>query len=247
LAPREHGAIGQLALPLLVAHVMGITTVAAWLLTGAAVAGFFAHEPWLVLMGRRGARARREHARRATRRLAVLSAVAVGATAPALLLLAPLARLTLIGPALLAVLVAVVVYLDIERSLLGELLVAATLPAFAVPVAVAAEVELPAALTVWGVWTVCFASATWAVRAAIAGFKEGLGAAARVLPLVAPVFSLVAASASGALTPLQSVAALPMLAAAVVIASVAPHPSRLRTVGWWLVATSGATAALLCV
>ena len=72
LMPREHGAYGQLALPLLTALFSGRPTAAAFLYSTAAVFAFFAHEPLLVLLGQRGSRAFRELGARARLRLTLL-------------------------------------------------------------------------------------------------------------------------------------------------------------------------------
>ena len=83
MLPREHGAYSQMALPLVTTFfVCGVTLPAA--LTGVAVVlGFLAHEPLLVVLGRRGARVRDHEAGRARRTLVTLAAamVAVGLTA----------------------------------------------------------------------------------------------------------------------------------------------------------------------
>ena len=63
LVPREHGAYGQLAFPLITSFlVAGVSTVSL-LIAASVVAGFLAHEPLLVLVGRRGARAQRQQRR----------------------------------------------------------------------------------------------------------------------------------------------------------------------------------------
>ena len=77
LWPREHGAYGQLALPLLTALLSGRPSGPAGLYAFAAVCAFLAHEPLLVLLGHRGPRAQRECAGSARVRLALLSAGAL--------------------------------------------------------------------------------------------------------------------------------------------------------------------------
>src|SRR4051812_49522750 len=59
MLPREHGAYGQLLFPLVTALAVGRPRVVAWLLAASAVGAFLAHEPLLVLLGQRGARAAR--------------------------------------------------------------------------------------------------------------------------------------------------------------------------------------------
>ena len=60
LIPREHGAYGQLLMPLLVSLVIGGAAAGALALAAAAVAAFLAHEPLLVLLGQRDGRASRD-------------------------------------------------------------------------------------------------------------------------------------------------------------------------------------------
>ena len=72
LVPREHGAYAEIAVPLVTALWMRPPTLAAVAWATAAVCGFFAHEPILVLLGRRGARTRQVRGRAARRLFAVL-------------------------------------------------------------------------------------------------------------------------------------------------------------------------------
>ena len=78
LLPHEHGAWGQLAMPLLTALAIGRPTVGSLLLTLAVVLAFVAHEPLLVVLGQRGKRAREQDGARALRWLAALGALAAG-------------------------------------------------------------------------------------------------------------------------------------------------------------------------
>jgi hypothetical protein len=66
MLPREHGAYSQMALPIVTALVIAGPTPAGVLLAVAVVCGFLAHEPLLLLLGGRGARARRATQTRAT-------------------------------------------------------------------------------------------------------------------------------------------------------------------------------------
>ncbi|MBE7450030.1 MAG: YwiC-like family protein [Kofleriaceae bacterium] len=76
LLPREHGAYGQLGVPLVAALASGRPGVTAVGLAVAAVAAFLASEPARVLAGHRGARARTEQRAHALVRLALLAALA---------------------------------------------------------------------------------------------------------------------------------------------------------------------------
>ena len=70
LLPREHGAYGQLSLPLVTALSVAGPSIAGLLVAVSAVAAFVAHEPASVLLGLRGARVRQELGRTATQWLA---------------------------------------------------------------------------------------------------------------------------------------------------------------------------------
>src|SRR5688500_4144735 len=104
MLPREHGAYGQVAFPILTAFLVSDITVAGLLIAAAVVAGFLAHEPAAVLLGLRGTRARRDLQQRAAWWLGCAAAVGGIAGAGALLTLNPAARWSLavpLAPALL--------------------------------------------------------------------------------------------------------------------------------------------------
>jgi len=243
LWPKEHGAYGQLGLPLVAALAMGHAAVAAALLSAATVTLFVAHESLLVLLGTRGPRAKRDHGDRALR---------IGLGFGTLALVMGLAGLWLGGPAVLwasalpfALLIPLVVFAlrGSERTLLGELVAAAALAAAAVPVAVAAGVHLHDALRVWGMWVVSSSVSIPGVRYVIASHKGGGG---RGLGLgVAAMATLVGA----ALTTLSwlFLCALPMVLAGWGTVALRPHPRHLKRVGWTLMACSLTSAVLVVV
>ena len=245
LVPREHGAYGQLALPLAVAHLSGTGGWAAWLFTLAALAAFMSHEPLLVALGRRGNRARSQAGSQAFRLLIVMAGIGSLAAAAGLALGPSSARWSTLGCAFLAVLLAVQVARDAERSLLGELLVVATLPALAVPVALSVRVPTGTAVGAWLVWTLGFAAATCAVRDTVAHRKHGLPPSLRLAPLAVIVILAGSASALGWLQRAQAVALAPMLATLLAIVVRPPHPRHLRRVGWTFLVASATTAMLL--
>src|SRR5512138_2855214 len=86
LLPREHGAWGQLAMPLVTGLALGRPGATALLLTAGVVLAFLAHEPLLVVLGQRGKRVKDALGVRAMRRLAVLGAGAVACGVAALAL-----------------------------------------------------------------------------------------------------------------------------------------------------------------
>lgn len=98
--PREHGAYGQLALALLVAHLTGPSGRAAWFLT---LAAFVSHEPLLVALGRRGERARIRAGSKAQRLLIALFGTGLLAAAAGLALGPNSARWSALACAALAV------------------------------------------------------------------------------------------------------------------------------------------------
>jgi hypothetical protein len=245
LWPREHGALFGLLLPLVVAHWTSRPTLAGWLFTLAALSAFFAHEPLLVILGRRGSRARREQSARAGRWLGGWVAVATlgaglglrSAPGPSLQALAL--------PALGGLLVTAALLRDREHTLLGELLVAPTLAACAVPVAVAGGSSYDTALAVWAVFAVGNMSATWAVHAAMGARKRNLGGLRRLGPLGAVAAMACLARLQGWFGWREFVAVAPLLVTSLVLAGWAPHPRHLRRVGWALVGASLTTVVLL--
>jgi len=245
LVPREHGAYGQLALPLAVALLSGTAGWAAWMFTLAALAAFVSHEPLLIKLGRRGDRARVQAGSQALRSLIAIAGIGSLAAAAGLALGPSSARWSALGCAALALLLAAQVARNAERSLTGELLAAATLPALAVPVALSAGVPTGRAVSVWLVWTLAFAAATCAVRDTVAHHKYGRPLSLRLAPLAVIATLAGSASALGWLQRAQAVALIPMLAALFAIAVRPPHPRHLRRVGWALLFASATTAALL--
>jgi hypothetical protein len=60
LLPKEHGAYGQIAVPLITAFLVAGVSTTGLLIATAVSAGFLAHEPASVLTGARGTRAKRD-------------------------------------------------------------------------------------------------------------------------------------------------------------------------------------------
>jgi hypothetical protein len=77
LFPKEHGAYGQLLFPIATAFAVGRISLAGLALAGAGACAFIAHEPLLVLIGRRGPRVARDQRSRALRWLAVFAGAAL--------------------------------------------------------------------------------------------------------------------------------------------------------------------------
>jgi hypothetical protein len=248
MLPREHGAYGQLFLPLATAIAIGRPTVAALALAVAGVAAFMAHEPLLVLLGQRGARAAREEGARASRWLVATGAIATGAVVGAILVAPPAAVVALLLPAALAAGLAVVVAAHREHTTAGEMLAALALSSFALPVGVAAGVSSLSARTVVVVYALVFATATVSVRAAIAArvrARAGPSRTAAAALVLAGLAALALASQARLLDRSAPWTALPVCLVGMLLAARPPASRRLRKVGWTLVAASALTAAAL--
>lgn len=243
LAPREHGAYGQLFVPLVTAFAMGHFKVGVLAIAVAVVAVFFAHEPLLILFGRRGEKARREDGARARSRAIGLGAIAIAAGAVAAAM-APWSAVLAGGPVLLAA--SVVAWLAArgeEKTAAGEVFAAGSLSGASIPVGLAAGVPLGAAAGAWCAFTLAFAASTLAVRSVISHAKAPVAAPRRVLPVLAIA---IAAPLAAAVVPAWcAVAAAPMIATALWIAAFPPSPRSLRKVGWTLVGSSLAASATL--
>lgn len=242
LWPKEHGAYGQLAMPLVAALASAEPGVASWFLVLGAAAAFVAHEPLLVLLGVRGSRARREDGARAARLgLSFLVGallfgsigLVVGGLDVALASLVPLALVGVLTPFVLR---------GAEKSTGGELVASAALSAAAVPVAVSAGLSLGAATLAWSVWVLAFSASTAGVRWVISKDRSTLDA--RVLPSIV-VASTIGLVALASLAPGLAAAGLPMLGLSVWLVARPPARSALRRVGWTLMGASVTTAIVI--
>jgi hypothetical protein len=248
LLPQEHGAWGQLAMPLLSALLVAGPSPAALLLVAATVLGFLAHEPWLVVLGHRGVRAGREdgpRARRVLRRLLLAAAVAGGA---GLWLSPPLARWALLLPAALAAAVVALVVAGRERTLAGELTVVVALASSGLAVALAAGAPPRAAGAATATWVLAFATSVFAVQVVLArarskGETELGRRHALAVVLVGAGGS--AAAALGGLGWIVGAAVAPTAALSLLVCLVPFGARQLRTLGWGLVGSSTATLLVL--
>jgi len=254
LLPKEHGAYGQLALPLLTACGATGPSTAGLLLIASAVGAFIAHEPVLVLLGLRGARARRELGAAAIRWLVVSAGVSALAGALAIATIAPGARWSLIVPLIPALVLAAATAQGREKSWYGEVSAALAFAGLAVPVAMASGGSLRTAATIAVPFALLFIASTLAVRTVILRVRGGGDAGTMTATrwgafAVASVGAGVLASltAGEVLPPSALAAAAPGLVTAFVIAARPPHPNRLRTIGWTLVALSVLTGLIVVV
>jgi hypothetical protein len=252
LLPREHGAYGQLLLPLCCGLAAGRPGPAALLLAAGALCAFVSHEPLLVLAGLRGARTRAEVGDRALRLLWPLAASALLLGSLGLWLSPAAARWLSLLPLALAAALVPALLTGREQTLGGQLLASAALSAAAAPIAAAAGVPPGSVLGAWAAWALGFGATTAGVRRVLdTRRKEArpqlallvgctLLAAAPLLPLSLAV--------SG--SPVARELALAACAGPLVLVGWAlwlrpPHPRALKKVGWAAVAASVATGAAL--
>ncbi len=244
LMPKEHGAYGQLAFPAASALLLGRPTLASVALVVSACALFFAHEPWLVLLGRRGTRARREDGRPATRALAA-SLTMGGLCAGIALARAPSAAWALAPSVALGALVVPLVIAGKEKTLAGELLVATALSSLALPVALMSGVRAGEAAAVALVWTASFGLATLGVREAMARRRLSRRGAPR--SLMAPIAVAVVVAVAAAKGWWVALAVAPFVAACALLVLAPPAPRHMKRVGWSLIGASGATLAAVAL
>jgi hypothetical protein len=247
LLPHEHGAYGQIALPLACSLALGRPGAAATLLAAGAFAGFLSYEPLLVAVGSRGRRALEEDGPRARRLAAGLLAAAVALAGAGFLLASPPARLASAVPPLLAAAVALLVRLRLERTVAGEVAVAVALSSAGLPVAVASGVTPGAAAAAWLAWALGFAATTLAVEVVLARARApardpGPAAAAGVLLLLGAALAL---STLGVVPLAVPVAVAPMALASLAVIVLRLPARRLRLVGWTALAGSVAALAVL--
>lgn len=246
LWPKEHGAYAQLGLPLATALALAPPSVGAVALCVSAVCGFLAHEPALVLAGRRGARARSALGTAALRRLWALGLTGCGAAALGV------SRST--GPALwgvalsmgLALLASGVVVAEREKTLAGELFVATTLVVAAVPCVLAGDRPWADAAIISGTWCAVFWLGTTTVHGVLRQSKMAEPTTLYLSAIAAAALSAVVLTAAsrGHVWPL-ALAAPCLVSFGVALAR--PRAKHLRRVGWTMVVADLATASWLIV
>ena len=143
MLPREHGAYGQLLLPLATALAIADVHISAILTATAALAAFVAHEPRVVLLGGRGARAKREQRDRAIAWLGVSGSIAIVAGLAAIASAPPDTRWLFACPLVPAAVLAWLLVTGREKSTLGEITSAIAFASVSIPIiAVAAPSPL---------------------------------------------------------------------------------------------------------
>jgi hypothetical protein len=252
MVPKEHGAYGQIAFPLLTALLVAGASAAGLLIAIAAVAGFVAHEPAAVLLGLRGPRAQRDSRRLAIGWLVCTAALSVAAGVSALVMMPPAARWSLAMPLAPALLLATALARGQEKTWHGETAACVAFSAAAVPVSLAASASMATALAVAVPFALLFVASTLAVRVIILRTRSGGNARATTATRRAVLSvaagggaALCAAIAAGLLPATILMAAAPGLLTATTLATYPPQPHHLRTVGWALIAVSLVTASIV--
>src|SRR3954462_7035624 len=248
--PKEHGAYGQLLFPLVTALAVGRPRVVAWLLAASAVGVFLVHEPLLVLLGQRGARAAREQRSLAACWLGGWGMASAICGVCAIALSAPEVRIALIPPAALAAILVAFIFMRHEHTTGGEVLSALALSSLAWPIALAGEATTLVSVSCAAAFAAIFVSGTLTVRAIIATTRHPPAAAARgiaVLVAVASIAALWLLAFAGRVSPSAAWSALPVCGGGLLLALNPPSARHLRTIGWSLVGATTLTAMMLIV
>ncbi|HSN92637.1 MAG TPA: YwiC-like family protein [Anaeromyxobacteraceae bacterium] len=247
LLPREHGAWGQLAMPLLAALAIGSPSPAALLLAAAVVLAFVAHEPLLVLLGQRGRRAREQDGARARRWLLRLGLAAAATGAGALALAPHEARAAVLLPAVLGALVGLLVWRGLETTTAGEIAVASALSSAGFAVARVGGASFPAAASALATWVLAFAAAILAVQVVLVRSRSrgerdpGRPNAILAAAIGLAAFGLVAAG----LPAVVGWATAPPVVLSIAVCLGRFSARRLRQLGWAIVASTVVTLVIL--
>ncbi len=242
MEPKEHGAYAILGIPIVTSLIIAGASVSGVCIAIAAIAGFLAHEPLLIVWGLRGLRAKRSTPAARNRLLLLLLVTLAGGTT-ALFLGSPAVRWALLVCALLAATSFAVAIAGKHRTLWGQLWGIVGLSGTCLPILLAGGLAVSTSLELWTAWMIGFAATTLAVRSVIAAQKRksrslhwaGIG----VLSIV--VAALTVSSYS------LAIVALPMLATSWYLLFAPPSAKHLRRVGWSLVACTITSAVWMIV
>jgi hypothetical protein len=252
LLPKEHGAYGQVVFPLVSVFSVAGVSPAGLAVSAAVVAGFLAHEPALIVLGLRGARAKREQLSSAARWLGVCLVVGAAAALTALVVIDTAARWSLLVPVVPAGCLLGAMISGREKSWYGETAAALAFAGVAVPIAIAAGTSTETALSVATPFAVLSITTTLAVRVVILRMRGGgdphaATATRRATFVVAAVSGalITALTVVGWLEPFVPLASAPGVFTAAVVAARPPAATRLRALGWTLVGVSVLTAIIV--
>ena len=252
MLPREHGAYGQLLLPLATALAISGLHVPTILTAIAALAAFVAHEPLVVLLGGRGIRARREQQRTAIMWLAVSGGIAIVAGLGAVAAAPPHARWLFAWPLVPAAVLAILLAIGREKSTLGEIVSAIAFASVTIPISAATASSALRAFIIAFTFASLFIVSTLGVRIVVLTTRGGgnphavrvtrlqFAATLTVIGIGIPVVALAEYR-----TAVAALAILPGVAVATALALRPPPARRLRTVGWTLLSTSAFLAVAL--
>jgi hypothetical protein len=251
MLPREHGAYSQMALPLVTAIVIAHASLQSVYVAVAVVCGFLAHEPLLVLLGGRGARARKATGARAAVWFALTSVAMIAAGAVAFHLTPAAVRWSFLVPLIPAAWVGASTFRGQEKRASSEIAVALAFACITMPVCLGAGVARATATSIAFVFASVYVTGVLCVRAIVLGKRGGGNRAAsrvtRLALLAIAASSMVALgiAVTGASVPWATlIAVTPGLTTAVALA-MRSSPPPLKTVGWSLATTSTAAALIL--
>jgi hypothetical protein len=248
LLPREHGAYAQFGFPMATAWLLArpgwnaaLWTLACWL-------AFWAHEPLLILIGRRGQAQLQRRGARALVLVCVLLPAATAAAIAVLLMPPPIPPAAFVPAMALAALASLLAARGGERSLAGELSAGLALVWASLPVALAgASLAAAAAIGLTLMWSCAMAAGMLAVRGIIACAKRGSRAALRAAAQLAAA-GLVAAFTVSSVgwAPLRyALGLIPIAALTITWLARPPAPRSLRRAGVLLVAANLAALAFV--
>ncbi len=242
LKPKGHGAYAILGIPLATSLIIAGHTLVGVCVAAASIAAFYAHEPLLIVLGHRGARAQRDTPA-AKQWLRVWLGIAFVSGFAALAMGSANVRWSLLGCGVLATVSFAIAIAGKHRTLAGELWGVIGLTAPCVPILMAGEVVPTRAIEMWIAWTIGFGSTTMAVRAVIASQKRRSRKIhwSIILTLLLIAASLVRAGFGIA------ICTLPMVIMAWYLMFDPPHPKYLKPVGWTVVLGTTTTAIWMTV
>jgi len=252
MLPREHGAYGQLLLPIATALAIADVGMSALLTATAALAAFVAHEPLVVLLGGRGVRARREQRNRAIAWLAVSGGLAVVAGLGAVASAPAHARWLFACPLVPAAVLGGLLLTGREKSAGGEITSAIAFASITIPIVAVSTPSPLRGFVVAFTFASLFIVSTLGVRIVVLKTRGGGDAqavrATRIQlagTLVVIAVGIPLLALSEARMALAALAIIPGVAVAATLAFRPPPARRLRTVGWTLLSTSAFLAVAL--
>lgn len=242
LKPKEHGAYAILAIPIVTAILVTGPTVVGLCVAVASLAGFLAHEPLLVALGHRGARAQRTTPA-AQRRLTVLLTVTIAGGVIAVVVGSTSVRYSLVLCCTLAIACFVLAIAGKHRTLGGQLWGIVGLSVPCVPILLSGDIPVGLTMEAWGTWLIGFGATTLAVRGVIASQKRQSRA---IHWGVIAVLSLAVAALTWAGFQIPIVT-LPMISMSWYLLYAPPPAKQLKRVGWTLVGGTVATACWMAI